>query len=55
MMIDLVVGAVVALLALTVLNRVTGRLPGGAAVFLALIVVVSAATIRARRRERVQQ
>ena len=50
--VDLIVGLALALLVLTILSDATGRLSGSPALLLALIVVVSATALRARRRAR---
>lgn len=52
--VDLITGLVVALLVLIILNWATGRLPGAAALLVALLVVGNVTILRrARRRQHV--
>lgn len=50
--VDLITGLVVALLVLTILNWATGRLPGSAALLVALLVVGNVTILRRARRRR---
>lgn len=48
---DLIIGLVLALLVLTILYGVTGRLPGSVDLLAALIVVIGVTVLRARHRQ----
>lgn len=49
--VDLIIGLVVAMLVLTILNWATGRLPGAAALLVALLVVGNVPILRRARRQ----